>query len=117
MKKLIFIFLFLISFPVFAEQYAVELDDGSIGILNYNPGSEDTLEEALKAFGETPKPYHKVSGVNWSDIDHLKWDNGLVVDEVKKQEALDAKQARIDAKEAVLLKLGITEKELKDLLS
>lgn len=112
MKKLIFILVLFSSFPVFAEDYAVETPDG-VAIITYIPGSTDTIEDVVRANGFTSFP---VRFIERKDIpndhsDQKYWKlsgNRIVVDAAKKQADLDAKAAR-EARKKALLKMTDAE--------
>ena len=60
MKKLIFVFLIILSSPAFAETYAVERADGGVTIIDYNESANQSLETTLNDFGLSGRPIKRV---------------------------------------------------------
>jgi hypothetical protein len=114
-----FFLLFLFPTVLFAsEKYAVERPDGGVSIIHYQPSSSEPIEEVIHSLGFDGLPIRKV---NDSDIPSERTDRKywtvlgkkIVVDTATKQADLDAKAQKQAQKEAVLVKLKITQAELE----
>lgn len=126
MRKLLFIAILFISFPVFADEelYRVERPDGVVSIVHYKSGSQKSLSEALNSFGFSGFPVKKIS---LSDISTDRtyrnfWavdpvTRKIAVDQDKKKQFLDAKAAEESQRQAILDKLKISESELDTLVN
>jgi hypothetical protein len=113
MKKLIFIAFLLYSTNAFAETYAVQKSNG-IAIVYYFENSQDSLFDVLKSFGLDGLPVVKVDSLPPNKSDREFWvisGRNIVVDQAKKQAAIDAKAARDAEADAVLQKLKISKVE------
>lgn len=123
MRYIGFLVTFLFCSTAFADLYVGEKKDGRIAQVNYVQGSSDSLTEVEAELEFIPGSLVKVSESELpkEEIKYWKLSGGrIVVDRAKKD--LDdetkaiAKQAKKDAKQAVLDKLNITKAELKALL-
>lgn len=124
MRNVAFLLFFLILAPIAnaAESYAVEKPDGSVAIVNYFGGA-DSLSDVIEELGFSGYPIIRISASDLPDrSDREFWSfndvplgKKIKVDTDKKaaKEADKAqKRAEIDA---VLLKLKVTEDEVKKL--
>lgn len=124
MKKL-----FLLAFLVIGsvslqaqdtELYAVARADGGVSIVQYIPGSNDSLTDVLTELGFAGRPVYEIKTKDLparEDREFWTIESGkLKVDNAKKAEKLAEKASKDAKKDAVLTKLGITETEAKDLL-
>ena len=123
MRKLLFLSIIFLSLQGSAkaeELYAVENPDGSVVIVNYQGGSNDSLNDVLRDFGLTGLP---ITGIKRSDIpvdrsDRKFWKltgKSIAVDSVKKQDFENEKALKEQEKEAVLSKLKISKEEFEKL--
>lgn len=126
MKKIIFLIL-LTTIPsiAYAGRYLVEKPDGSVTVVEYVEGSKDSLSDVLDSFGLQGLP---IDALNPGDlpatrIDRKYWKKNpvpigskVIIDTVKKNADLALEAKKQAEKDAVLLKLKISEDELKALL-
>ncbi len=125
MKKIfVSLVLVLISSLAFAEvkteKYAVLRPDGGVSIICYDPEQGKTLQSVIQELGFSGLP---IQYLNNSDIPIDRSDRNfwtlqgkkIVVDQVKKQAALDA-QALLDAKQTqAFAKLKISKEDWENL--
>lgn len=118
---LIFLFLFF-NATAFAdwEHYAVEKPDGSIAVVGYNPGSNDTIQDVLNELGFSGFP---IVSVTKNDLpqdrsDRKYWKKlgkKIVVDQDLKNSDLAKKQADDNRKKALLKMTDAEYQEAKAL--
>lgn len=123
MRYLGFLFTFLVCSTAFADLYVGEKQDGSVSQLNYIQGSSDSLSQVEREQGFVSGSLVRVDAktLPQEEIKYWKLVGGeIVVDHAKKESDNDSKraekEARSQAKQAVLAKLKITKAELKTLL-
>lgn len=123
-SSLLFLFIIcLFSKNGFSKNYLVEKPDGSVAVIQYVEGSNDSLMDVIHANGFDGYP---IEELNVTDIpqtreDRKYWKKGLVskieIDQDKKDADLLKTQQDLAEKAAVLEKLKITEDEAKALTS
>lgn len=112
MIKFLILFL-LISTNLYAEKYVVEKPDGSVAVINYVTGSQDSLDDVIQENGFSGAIYEEAKTLPPRE-DRKYWKKSgsfVVVDSVNKQKDLDAKAAKEAEKEAVFSKLKISKEE------
>lgn len=126
MKKIIvsiFFILFSVS-NVYATKYMVEKEDGRICILNYKDGSADTLENVIEVMGWSKYPIIPIKDSDLPDRrDRDFWMKNpsitgkkIIVDQTKKDAAEQAKAQKKAKEDVALVKIGLTRKEMKDMI-
>lgn len=104
---------FILSLPLFiiitfcalafGETYAVTKDDGSVAIVNYFPGSTDTLSDVLEEVGLDGRPIIQISEVPEGPMEYWKVaGKRVVIDQNKKQAIENQKQAKEERKRQLL---------------
>ena len=108
--------LMLITSPLYAEKFGVEKPDGSVAIVNYVTGSQDSKDDVLRDAGLSGTVFEPGATPGRSDRKYWKRSgSSIVVDSVKKQQDLDAKALKEAEKEGVLAKLKISKEEYEKL--
>lgn len=124
---MIFILMILMFFCQTAEAalYAVEREDGEVSIVNYNEGSSDSLYDVMNDLGFIGKPIRAIKETDLPDtredrkfwkINDVPIGKKIVIDETKKQVAIDKALEKKNKKDKALQKIGLTEQELQELL-
>lgn len=132
MKKIILFMLIFSPTVVFAnvdsEKYLIEKADGSVAILNYISGSNDSLDKVIHEVFPNQAEIVSISKVKDSDFpkgreDRNFWKKNdsplgpkVVVDTGKKASFLQGKMREQNERKQVLTKLNITEPELELIL-
>lgn len=103
MKKLVLLFLLIFPFNLYAkdtEKYMVQRPDGGVSIVQYIPGSHDSLTDVLRELGFSNYP---ITAITDSDLPKDRtyreaWKkSGLKVieDETKKEEIISEKSLHV----------------------
>ena len=117
MRKLILVFLLLISGISYAsdsELYLVERPDGGVSVLQYFPGSKDSLQDVLRDMGFSGYPIERISknDLPTNRADRKYWKRGVLnkieIDTAKKTADQVAEAAK-DARKKTLLKMTDSE--------
>lgn len=111
------LFLMLISSNLHAndqEVYLVENPDGSVRVIHYLPGSNDSIAEVLSSFGFLGLPVMKIkeSDIPQDPVDRKYWKVGVLnkieIDNAKKSQD-QAEEAAKDIRKKALLKMNDAE--------
>lgn len=118
MRKFIFIFIFLLasqySYASNVEFYVVEKTDGTVAIIHYLTGSFDSIQDVIRDLGYEARPIEKVNKGDLppTQTDRLYWKmnpspmgNRVIVDNVKKQLAEDARNAKNNTRKTARQKM------------